>query len=193
MGTIHKALKLRIYPTLEQQTQIDKTLGSCRALFNMMLYERKQAYEQLKDDKLKLYTHKYKTEKEYKEQFVWMQEVDSQALQQSRINLMTAYANFYRGLKKKQNIGFPKFKKKKNSSSYRTIMTNNNIKIDFSESKVKLPKLGWLSFRDKRNSFDGIIKSATVSRTPTGKYFVSLLLEQELILKGQEISQQLKA
>jgi putative transposase len=195
MGTIHKVLKLRIYPSPEQQTQIDKTLGSCRALFNMMLYERKQAYEQLKDDKLKLYTHKYKTEKEYKEQFVWMQEVDSQALQQSRINLSNAYSNFFKGLsgKYKQKYGFPKFQKKKIGSSYRTMMTNNNIQIDFESKKVKLPKVGWLNFRDKRNSFKGIIKSATVSRTPTGKYFVSLLLEQELILKGQEINQQLKA
>jgi putative transposase len=195
MGTIHKALKLRIYPTLEQQTRINKTLGACRALFNMMLYERKQAYEQLKDNKLELYTHKYKTEKEYKEQFVWMQEVDSQALQQSRINLSNAYSNFFKGLsgKYKQKYSFPKFKKKKIGSSYRTMMINNNIKIDFSESKVKLPKVGWLSFRDKRNSFDGIIKSATVSRTPTGKYFVSLLFEQELILDGVEISNELKS
>jgi len=194
MGIINKALKLRIYPTQEQQVQINKALGSCRALFNMMLYERKQAYEQLKDDKIKLYTYKYKTEKEYKQQFSWMKDVDSQALQQSRINLSNAYSNFFKGLsgKYKQKYSFPKFQKKKIGSSYRTMMTNNNIKIDFLKSKVKLPKLGWLNFRDKRNSFDGIIKSATVSRSASGKYFVSLLLEQELELQGVELSDELK-
>ena len=191
---INKALKLRIYPTLKQQVQINKTLGSCRALFNMMLYERKQAYEQLKDDKIKLYTHKYKTEKEYKQLFTWMQDVDSQALQQSRINLSNAYSNFFKGLsgKYKQKYGFPKFQKKKIGSSYRTMMTNNNIKIDFGKSKVKLPKLDWISFNDLRTNINGIIKSATVSRSASGKYFVSLLLEQEFELQGVEISDELK-
>ncbi len=195
MGAIHKALKIRIYPTQIQQEVLNKTLGSCRALYNMMLFERIQTYEKLKDDRKTLYEYKYKTEKQYKEEYAWLKEdVDSQALQQSRIDLSGAYMKFFKGLsgKYKQQYGFPKFKKKRTGSSYRTMMTNNNIQIDFSKSKVKLPKVGWLIFRDKRNSFEGIIKSATVSRTSTGKYFVSLLFEQELFLSGVEISDELK-
>jgi putative transposase len=200
MGIIHKALKVRIYPTQKQQEVLNKTLGSCRALYNMMLFERIQTYDSWKasgEDVRVLYEHKYKTEKQYKEEYEWLKDsVDSQALQQARINLSMAYQNFFKSLKgqrKGTKSGFPKFKKKRTGSSYRTTMTNNNIQIDFESKKMKLPKVGWLNFRDKRNSFKGIIKSATVSRTPTGKYFVSLLFEQELILDGVEISNELKS
>jgi putative transposase len=191
MGKIHKALKIRIYPTQKQTEVLNKNLGAARAIFNMMLYERKSVYEQLKDDKRALYEYKYKTEKEYKEEYDWLKEVDSIALQQSRIDLSNAYSNFFKSLsgKRKGKSGFPKFKKKKNGSSYRTVVTNNNIQLNFDISKVKLPKVGWIKFRDERNSINGIIKSATVSRTSTGKYFVSILIEEELELEGIDLDQ----
>jgi putative transposase len=191
MGTIHRALKVRIYPNSKQQETLNKTLGSCRALYNMMLFERIETYNNWKasgQDLKALYNHKNKTEKEYKKEFEWLSDsVDSQALQQSRINLSMAYQNFFKSLKgqrKGTKVGFPKFKKKRAGSSYRTMMTNDNIKVDFKEAKVKLPKVGWISFKDKRSEFSGIIKSATVSRSSTGKYFVSVLFEQELMLKS---------
>lgn len=199
MGTIHKALKIRIYPNSKQQEVLNKTLGSCRALYNMMLHERIETYNSWKEsgeDKIALFQHKYKTEKEYKEEFEWLKEADAVSLQQARVNLSNAYQNFFKSLKgvrKGQKVGFPKFKKKKTGSSYRTVNNNNGIEIDFENKKVKLPKAGWLNFRDKRNNFKGIIKSATVSRSATGKYFVSILFEQELILDGIEISDELKA
>lgn len=199
MGTIHKALKVRIYPTQKQQEVLNKTLGSCRALYNMMLCERIETYNSWKEsgeDKIALFQHKYKTEKEYKEEFEWLREADAVSLQQARVNLSNAYQNFFKslkGVKKGQKVGFPKYKKKKIGSSYRTVNNNNGIEVDFKNKKVKLPKAGWLNFRDKRNEFDGIIKSATVSRTSTGKYFVSILFEQELVLGGIEISDELKA
>lgn len=186
----YKALKIRIYPTQKQQEVLNKTLGSCRALYNMMLFERIQTYENWKasgEDKVALFQHKYKTEKDYKEEFEWLKEADAVSLQQTRVNLSVAYQNFFKslkGLRKGQKVGFPKYKKKKTGSSYRTVNNNNGIDIDFEERKVKLPKIGWINFKDKRSNFEGIIKSATVSRTSTGKYFVSLLFEQELILKG---------
>jgi len=192
MGTIHRALKVRLYPNSKQQEVLNKTLGSCRALYNMMLYERIQTYENWKasgdTDTRNLYNHKHKTEKEYKEEYAWLKEdVDSQALQQSRINLSMAYQNFFKSLSGKRKgakVGFPKFKKKRIGSSYRTMMTNNNIAIDFENHKVKLPKVGYVNFKDIRNKIEGTIKSATVSRSSTGKYFVSLLIEQELELQG---------
>ena len=73
----YKALKVRIYPTTHQRTLIDKTLGSCRALYNMMLHERIAFFEENKDDRRVINGHKYKTEKEYKVEFAWMKEVDA--------------------------------------------------------------------------------------------------------------------
>lgn len=182
---INKAFKVRIYPNKEQINLINQTLGSCRALFNMMLFERKEVYEKLKNNKRLLYEHKYKTEKDYKKEYEWMRSVDSISLQQARIDLSNAYSNFFKSLsgKIKSKSKFPKFKRKKDKRSYRTVSTNNNIKVDFDNNIIILPKIGGIKYRDKRYNFKGIIKSATVSLTPTGKYFVSILFEQEIETK----------
>jgi putative transposase len=197
MGTIHRALKIRIYPSQEQETQILKTIGSCRFLYNNMLAEKIKNYESWKSsgqDKKVLFNLKYKTEKQYKEEFEFLSEVSSAALQQSRMDLSSAYINFFKSLsgKRKGNSGFPKFHKKGRKDSYREVVTNNNVKIDFESKKVKLPKIGWITFRDLRTEMKGEIKQATVSRTATGKYFVSILFEQELVLKGIELNTSLK-
>ncbi len=179
---INKALKVRIYPNKEQAVQINKTLGCSRAIYNMMLHERITFYEENKDDRRKVYEHRYKTEKQYKEELEWLKGVDSQALQQARMDLSNAYSNFFKSLKgsrKGKKVGFPKYKKKKTGSSYRSCIVNNNIKIDFRNRKLQLPKVGKINFRDHRTSFEGKIKSITVSRTTTGKYFASLLFEYE--------------
>ena len=83
-----------------------------------MLNERKEAYEQLKDDKKSLKNHKYKTEKQYKVKFPFLKEADSIALQSSREHLLEAYQNFFNGLKKGRKIGFSKFKSKRGKESY---------------------------------------------------------------------------
>ena len=82
-----KAVKLRIYPNQNQRIQIHKTIGCCRKIYNEMLAERNRVYEQLRDDKEKLYAYKYKTEKQYKEVYPYLKEVDSIALQSSREHL----------------------------------------------------------------------------------------------------------
>lgn len=196
-GTIHRALKIRLYPNKEQETQILKTLGSCRFLYNQMLAERIKTYDEWKasgEDVRKLYEHQYKTEKQYKQEFEWLSEVDSISLQQSRIDLSMAYQNFFRSLKgkRKGKSGFPKFHKKGQKDSYRTLNLGTTIAINYETRKVKLPKLGWINYRDLRKNIKGAIKQATVSRTKTGKYFVSILFEQELELEGVEINQDLK-
>jgi len=163
-----------------------------------MLAERISVYNNWKnsgDDQRALYEHVYKTEKQYKEEYDWMYEADSSALVQSRMNLSNAYQNFFKSLKgqrKGARVGFPNFKKKRAGCSYRTQCINENISVDYETRKVKLPKLGLVSFRDGKRKIEGAIKSATVSRTPTGKYFVSLLFEQELILDGVMIDDTLK-
>lgn len=177
---INKAYKIRIYPNYEQTGQINKTIGCCRFVFNQMLAERKEAYEKLKHDKEALKVYRYKTEKELKEKFEFLMEVNSRALQQSRINLESAYRNFYA----KRN-GFPKFKaRKRNSESYREPQVGNCIEIR--ENRLKLLKLGWIKLSYLPREFRGTIKSVTVSRTKTNEYYVSILTEQELKLKKRK-------
>jgi putative transposase len=187
---IQKALKVRIYPNKIQQEQINKNLGCVRFIYNQMLYERKQVYELLKENKRELYEYQYKTEKDYKEEFEWLKEVDSASLQQSRVDLISAYSNFFKSLKKqrKGKSGFPKFKRRKGKSTYRAINNNGCIKIDYENKKIKLPKLEWIKFSDNR-IFEGEIKNATISRTSSGKYFVSVLYEINEEIKENSFSE----
>ena len=183
---MNKAYIVRLYPNKSQISLLEKTFGCVRFIYNQMLNERKQVYEKLKKNKDELFSFVYKTEKEYKQDFEWLKEVSSRALQQSRIDLQTAYTNFYKGLIKGKKIGFPKFKSKRLSRlSYREPQVNNCIKIE--NNKIKLLKLGFVKFRGLNKKFSGTIKSVTVYKTKTGKYFASILVEK-LIDKKQRIS-----
>lgn len=184
-----KGLKLRIYPNVQQKILLDKTFGCSRFIYNTMLFERKSVYEQLKDKPRELYEYKYRTEKQLKEEFDWLKEVDSISLQQSRMNLGVAYENFFKKLKNPKipssEKGFPKFKKKHHKNSFRTIMVGNNLKIDFENKKIKAPKLGWISYRDDRRIENIKIHNMTFSRTPSMKYYVSILYEDTVENKPQ--------
>ena len=142
-----------------------------------MLAERKKVYEQLKADIESLKSYKYKTEKELKVEFPFLVEASSRALQQSRINLESAYTNFFA----KRN-GFPKFKiKKKSAESYREPQVNDFIEVK--DNKIKLLKLGWVKLSYLPKDFTGKIKSVTVSKSKTNEYYVSILTEQESVVK----------
>jgi len=172
-----KAFKYRIYPNQEQKQLLCSTFGHNRFMWNHMLSERISIYEQLKDDKEQLFKHKYRTEKEYKADFVFLSEVDSVTLQQTRLNLNQSYQNFYRKVRKNATEkGFPKFKKKSNTQSAKTVNTNDNCKIDFDLKKIKLPKLGWINYQDDR-IFYSKIKSVTVSKNTSNQYFASILTD----------------
>ena len=119
------------------------------------------------------YYQEHKTElkntpAQYKKEFEWLKEIDSLALANVQQNLRAAYNKFFKG------SGFPKFKKKGQRDSY----TTNNQKgtVAITGNSVKLPKIGHINARFP-STINGLIKSATVSRTPTGQYFVSLLVE----------------
>ena len=145
-----------------------------------MLAERNDIYQQLKKDSETLREHKYKTEKDYKQEFGFMKEVDSKALQSTTRHLLEAFQNFFRGLKEARKIGYPKFKSKKNKQTYTTYNINNNIKLDFDRKRIKLPKVKtWIKYKDNR-SFAEPIRHVTVSKTKSGKYYVSILIEEEL-------------
>ena len=184
-----KALKLRIYPNVQQTIQLNKTFGCSRFIYNTMLSERKDIYTKLKDKPRELYEYKYRTEKQLKEEFEFLKEVDSIALQQIRMNLGVAYQNFFRKLKDPKmpssEKGFPKFKKKNAKNSFRTIQVGGNLKIDFDHRKIKAPKLGWISFHDDRKIENIKIHNMTFSRTPSMKYYVSILYEDYNPTKNQ--------
>jgi putative transposase len=107
-----------------------------------MLEERNKVYEELKDDKDQLHAHKYKTEKQYKQEFSFLSEVDSKALQSETRNLFQAFQKFFRGLCNGKKIGYPKYKSRKQRQSYTTFNVNNNIRIDQTAKRIRLPKVG---------------------------------------------------
>ena len=169
-----KAYKYRLYPNKEQQVLINKTFGCVRFVYNKMLVERIEIYAKYKDDKEQLKKQKLPTPAKYKKEFEWLKEVDSLALANAQMNLNKAYNNFFRDT----SVGFPKFKSKKiNRHSYTTNNQNGSVRID--GNKIKLPKIGFIRLKQHRE-FDGLIKSCTISKTPSGKYYISILVDTEI-------------
>ena len=85
------------------------------------------------------------------------------------------------GKRKGKKIGFPKFKSKKNNrKTYRTVNVNNNIDIVFENKRIKIPKLKWIKYLDDRQ-FEGKIHNITIEKTPTGKYFACILVEENIV------------
>ena len=167
MTVRQKAYKFRLYPNEEQKQLFAKTFGCSRAIWNMMLADKIKHYEDTKETL-------YNTPAQYKKEFPWLKEVDSLALANVQLNLQRAYKNFFRS-----GFGFPKFKKKSHAQSYKTNNINNNSSIVLENGFVKLPKVGWVKVKAHRQ-ISGVIKSATISMTPTGKYHVSILCETEM-------------
>ena len=166
-----KAYKYRIYPTNEQKEQIAKTFGCCRFVYNRTLAYRKEAYEKEKKNVNKTNCNNY-CNQVLKKEYGWLKEVDKFALTNAIYNMDAAYQKFF-----KEHTGYPKFKSKHDGhKSYTTNFTNGNITADFDRGKVKLPKLKEVKATLHRN-FIGQIKSATVSQMPSGKYYVSILVE----------------
>lgn len=169
-----KAYKFRIYPTEEQEIFFAKTFGCVRKVYNLMLNDRKKAYEEVKNNPSKKMT--FPTPAKYKEEFPFLKEVDSLALANAQLHLDKAYKNFFRN----KSVGFPRFKSKKNPvQSY----TTNNQKgtVALIDSKfIKIPKLKSLVRIKLHRQPKGMIKSATVSRHSSGKYYISLLCKEEI-------------
>ena len=168
-----KAYKFRIYPNNEQKVQIAKTFGCCRFVDNKTLAYRKDIYEEEKKSVSKTDCNNY-CNRELKKDHEWLKKVDKFALTNAIYNMDAAYQKFF-----KEHAGYPKFKSKHdNHKSYTTNFTNGNIAVDFKTGRVKLPKLKEVRTKLHRN-FSGQIKSATVSQVPSGKYYVSILVETE--------------
>ena len=169
-----KAYKFRIYPTEEQEIFFAKTFGCVRKVYNLMLDDRKKAYEEVKNDPSKKMA--FPTPAKYKKEFPFLKEVDSLALANAQLHLDKAYKNFFRD----KSVGFPRFKSKKNPvQSYTT--NNQNGTVALIDNKfIKVPKLKSLIRIKLHRQPKGMIKSATISRHASGKYYISLLCKEEI-------------
>lgn len=168
---VNKAYKFHIYPTKEQEILIAKTIGCSRFVFNHFLAKWNDTYKET--GKGLTYNSCSSQLTKLKKELVWLKEVDSIALQSSLKNLADSYIRFF----KKQNNA-PRFKSKKNKvQSYTTKHTNGNIAIV--DNRIRLPKLGLVKFA-KSQEVEGRILNATIRRNPSGKYFVSILVETEV-------------
>lgn len=173
---MNKAFKYRIYPNAEQEKLINKTFGCVRFVYNQMLANRREIYERFKGDKEAMKKQKYLLPADFKKDFEWLKEVDSLALANAQLNLQTAYKNFFRD----RAIGFPKFKSKhRDKKSYTTNNQGGTIRLIDSKT-IRLPKLKDVRIKLHRQlPKAAVIKSATLSKTPAGKYTVSVLVEYE--------------
>ncbi len=193
---IFNAYKVEIFPTEKQVTQINKTFGCSRFVYNYFLASRRDTYKILGESmSMNECNNKCNELKTYKE-FSFLKEVDKFALTNSLIGLDNAYSKFFEGVKSKSKVGYPKFKSKKNPcKSYTTNFTNGNIKVDVENGLIQLPKLGKVKFVQTRylSRMVGNIKRATISLTATGRYLVSLVTElivdkkEAVILTPEEI------
>ncbi|RHB49265.1 RNA-guided endonuclease TnpB family protein [Exiguobacterium sp. AM39-5BH] len=165
-----KGYKYRLHPTVAQAEFLVRTIGCARFVYNKLLEDRITIHEEAKAGGGP--KRKPPTPASYKPLFPFLCEADSLALANAKLHLDAAFAKFFAG-----TAGFPVFKsKRKSRASYTTNNQHGTIRIE--AGKVRLPKVGFIRFTQHRD-FDGEIRSATVSMTRTGAFFVSLLVEQD--------------
>ncbi|WP_420846080.1 IS200/IS605 family element RNA-guided endonuclease TnpB [Neobacillus notoginsengisoli] len=168
---IKRAYKFRIFPNKQQEILIAKTIGCSRFVYNHFLNKWNDTYKET--GKGLSYNKCSSRLPSLKKELPWLKEVDSTAIQTSLKHLSDSFDRYF---KKQSNA--PRYKSKKNNvQSYTSKQTNGNIAIV--GNKVKLPKLGLVRFAKSRE-IKGRILNATIRRSPSGKYFVSILTEEEI-------------
>lgn len=175
MATVKMGIRVRLYPTKEQEILINKTTGCCRFVYNTTLENCKQSYEQ---------TQHFPSKNErgtnlvsLKEIYEFLKEVDACALQQSVRDINSAMNNFF---KNRNHFGFPKFKTKHSlKQSYRTPYNRGNADV-LDNKHIKLPKVGRI--KTKRFDMPEVYKifNITVEKTNTDKYYASICIETEV-------------
>lgn len=161
-----KAFKYRLYPTSEQAKAIDQTFGVCRLVYNLGLEIKMRAYQEQR-----VIVSAYDLQRQIKdlrEEYAWVKSVSREALDASLNNLGRAYDKFFSG------SGYPKFKKKSGRQSYS--VKGRAVRLNTDENMISIPKISNISIRLSRPVL-GDIRTSTVSKTPTGKYFISILAE----------------
>jgi putative transposase len=166
---MHKAVQVRIYPSKEQETQLAQSFGCARWWWNYALNKSIETYKETGKGLSRAALNAFLPLLKKAEDTIWLGDCYSQILQATTLNLTTAYKNFF-----DQRAGFPKFKSKHGKQS---IQYPQNVKVV--NGNIKLPgNIGVVKAKIHR-PIDGKIKTVTVSKTPSGKYFVSILTEIE--------------
>ena len=164
---MEKTYKFRIYPNKEQKILLAKTFGCARYVYNHFLDLRKENYNKNKTTLNYYACSKILTS--LKQEKEWLKEVDKWALQNSLKDLQKAYDNYF-----DKSYNFPKYKSlKENRQQYRTQYSNNNI--EFLGNSIKLPKLRKVKIKDKTLKPQGRILNATIIKTSSGKYYISIV------------------
>ena len=194
---IHKALKVRIYPSEKQKKILSKTFGCCRVVYNERLSEHINYFNTYKDNpnrpKFKGTLPKELREKKYP----WLNDnTIAEALMNSIRNCESAYSNFFKSLKgsrKGRKVGYPKFKsKKQHKDSLTLFMIREENLVDFEARTIFIPKLKGTKFRIANSSIkskwlawflEAKPLSMTISRNACGEYYCSILFEKEQDLK----------
>jgi putative transposase len=168
-----KAYRYRLFPNDEQRVLIEKHFGCSRFIYNYALSKKIKTYENEKKSLSRFDIQKELPEMKKQEKTCWLKEVNSQSLQASLIHLDMAYVKFFREKK-----GFPKFKSKHTGNQSFEIPPSSTTKIDFKTKLIQVPKIKNLKF-DAHRVFEGEIKTCSISRTPTNKYYISILVEDQ--------------
>ena len=174
--TTHRGYKYRIYPTKEQAAGIASILGCCRFVYNHFLAVRREKWTSCRENVTYTQTSALLTILKCDPERLWLAGADSMALQESLRDLDKAYRNFF-----EKRSGYPKFKRKYQSKqSYRTRNQSDGIRIE--GNAIVLPRLGKVKAKISRLP-KGRILNATVTRTATDKFFVSLCVEEDVVPK----------
>lgn len=170
-----KSYKYRFYPSPEQVSQLEIEFGHSRFVWNHCLSMRKKAYKRRGESLNYVSLNKHITALKKTSRFNWLGDCASAVLTQKLIDLDTAYTNFF-----KHGAKFPRFKKKIHKQSIRYPLDQRWIHSTYQAgSLLKLPKLGVIDMRWSRLPA-GIPKMATVTKTASGKYFVSFSIEEKI-------------
>lgn len=166
----YRAYKYRLYPNKQQEVLLAKHFGCCRFIYNYALDKKVKAYQKDKTNLSRFDIQADLPNMKKSEEYCWLKDVNSLSLQASLANLDSAYTKFFR-----EHKGFPRFKSKKDGKQSFSIP--QNTRVDFEKGRIFIPKFkGGIKTKFHR-TFEGIVKSSTISRTATGKYFVSILVE----------------
>lgn len=172
----YRAYKFRIYPTEEQQSKLAQFFGAKRWIFNHFLHDNKQRFLRQEKHLSNYDINKIITVLKKQEETSWLRDIDDWCLKHASEDLSNAYQQFWNSLKGKRKgpkLSPPKYKNRHSRQSYRTY-----IKVDFETGNVYLPKIKNVKCIFHRQ-IKGNIKTATVSKDPSGKYYVSILVEEE--------------
>lgn len=167
-----KSYEYRLYPNIEQQTLMAKHFGCVRFVYNYMLNHKTKIYETDKKNVNKFEMCSIVTQMKKQEEYSWLKEVNSQSLNVSIYNLEKAYTGFFRDKK-----GYPKFKSKYSKQSF---ACPQFVTVDFENNKISLPKFKTAIKCIFSRTFEGKIKTCTIKKTKTNKYFVSILVDDGL-------------